>query len=1499
MKKMKSKFLMVCFAIFAFVISLTTYSLAFSLNGTDMSYNADLASYAENHPDDFIDADYTKFLNKKVYAGGGNRHGRQSDIDFRTSGCLYHREGDIAGTRNKIVGVIDIDGVNTKVNGKRVEFSSNIATRRKQEFAISKMGYAIWNAQNARVLDKENVQKNAIRYVWFRDDFCWLLKKYADIPRSFYTNSVNGVLTSGSVHGESYKDEIKKVQSNKYYKLQKTDSGNQSLKKDKNGNQYLGPFKIKYSGYDDVSNLTLTVDGVSYDISEYYTKSSSTYTQHTGDVVKNKSFYIKLQNTININDGNEHTWSLQLKTGTKKVYKARILLISNPNATGQNLLIWAAQKDRTKDKVKWNGNFSDSGTPKDCELKIMKVDDSGDDTPLPGVGFTITAEIKVWKFKEHQTAYKACTHYHSGYYQHDNDGYYDRAQTRPIPCSHYVSSWYDHPNNTCPWTKNVYEQVTKTMYLTSNGTWSDSSTILYTDSNGLIDVSNIVLPDAIEATNVESDGDKKELKAEYANDNVTATEVENNYYGYEYKTETSFKSYVLERNSSEVQVIENHQKYVKLSGYVWLDGGFGKETLRNDQYDVEEQPGVNNIPVYLVDKSGNVIKQTTTGTYDGYSEISGGQYQFTDVDLDEIKNGSYHVEFKYNGFYYSAVDSNLSENNTSKAEDTNTRDILNGKFTSVDGNGTQSLNVNGVTIDYGYINSHQSSIVNASNADVIASTDETGYNLYNGYDDETKEIRYVNFGMYEKEQTDYALTKDLYDVKVVVNNRSHIYRYANKRYNQDGTEKDSWGDMTVKFQNDNGTYSRAIYKSDANFEQTDDSKNLKVYATYKIALRNESVYLGRINSIVDYCDNRFNLINAGTEIGDNTDEISGDILQYSQKMGYDNKYSGYIVNANMLVYPETTSYLYLQFEVTNYNDIGNNWRMTLASGSDIDLNNVAEIYSYTTFKDYDTSSYLAVADNDSVPGNAIPGNIDTYEDDTDAARTFKLELGEQRSIEGNVFVDGTSSEKQVAKVRLGDGIFNNGETTVKGVKVELYDTETDSPAQIFNEQYGIFENAILDATGDDGHFEFSGYVPGNYVIKYTWGDSTYTVQYYKGTIYEKDRVNKYGEPTKNEFWYRGLVEGKFYDDTISPDVRATDAWDDKNTRIRIDQQMADLKYNTIEDEIKKAYTTTGSDYIKDTKMTSTTPNMEMSVECITDVTDSRDDEGTFDINNIDFGIVERARQELNLNKRVSGYKITLANGQVLVNTKVNEDGSLSETNPYTIWLAPQIDENGKLISNGLIKTEMDNEIIEGATLEIEYTMKVENVGELDYTTWDYYYYGRVPDDDSELVTISVEELLDYVDGRLPVVDNKWNLVGQDYLQKVNASQQNIKNELKTYITEKVKEPMTPKEPNNIRTVTLQTSKLLTSTDDNEFNNVAEITTVGKPEEPDIPKGTPVKVSGDSDGIRHFNKWDSQTITIIPSTGENRDYGTPIIVAIIIITVSGIGIIIIKKFIIDK
>ena len=216
----------------------------------------------------------------------------------------------------------------------------------------------------------------------------------------------------------------------------------------------------------------------------------------------------------------------------------------------------------------------------------------------------------------------------------------------------------------------------------------------------------------------------------------------------------------------------------------------------------------------------------------------------------------------------------------------------------------------------------------------------------------------------------------------------------------------------------------------------------------------------------------------------------------------------------------------------------------------------------------------------------------------------------------------------------------------------------------------------------------------------------------------------------------------------------------------------------------------------------------------------------------------------------------------------------------------------------MINEKKFNELIEGAKLEIEYTMTVKNISELDYTTWDYYDYGVIPSDD-KLVTISVSELLDYVDGRLSVVDDKWNSTDKNHLKDVNASEKDSKdiNELKPYITDKLTKPLTPKSPNNVNTVKLKTSKLLTSTDDNEFNNKSEITQVEKPDGP--VRGIPVKVTWGSDTFFHFNTRDSQTITILPSTGANKNYATPIIIVVCIIVIFGVGIVFIKKFVIDK
>lgn len=389
MEKIKNKSIIIILIFVALIITMTTSSKAsFDLNGKKISTNADLASYAESNPEKFVNTSYRELLKKTVTVGGGKKYGRASDINFFTSGCLYHRQSDIEGTLNKIVGVIDIDGSNATVNGEAIEFSSDETTRKRQEYAISKMGYAIWNAQQSKDTDKESVEKNAIRYLWFKDDFCWLLKKYTDIPKSFYTNSTNGALTTGTNDGDSYAKEIQEVEKNKYMQLHKTDTGTATIK-EKSGEQFLGPFKVSYSGYDDVKNLTLTIDGKSYKLDSYYIKESGSYKKQTGDIVKNKSFYVKLVNNVDMNK--QHKWSLKLETGNKKQYKAKIVLVSNPNASGQNLLIWGAEQIKGKDSVEWSG--STKGKPIGNQFSLQKVDDRDEEIPLEGVGFTFTKTV--------------------------------------------------------------------------------------------------------------------------------------------------------------------------------------------------------------------------------------------------------------------------------------------------------------------------------------------------------------------------------------------------------------------------------------------------------------------------------------------------------------------------------------------------------------------------------------------------------------------------------------------------------------------------------------------------------------------------------------------------------------------------------------------------------------------------------------------------------------------------------------------------------------------------------------------------------------------------------------------------------------------------------------------------------------------------------------------------------------------------------------------------
>ena len=897
--------------------------------------------------------------------------------------------------------------------------------------------------------------------------------------------------------------------------------------------------------------------------------------------------------------------------------------------------------------------------------------------------------------------------------------------------------------------------------------------------------------------------------------------------------------------------------------------GSGKDSLRNNLYRVGNNDandvGFSGIKVSLkeyqrTDSEGKLIGKevatTTTSELGKYSEIYGGEYLFTDVEISKLSN--YYIEYEYNGLKYKSVIVNTSAQNGSKATDEIETNIMDKKFERVDSTGNNEVSIKNsnlteiTKLGYGQTQNNVATPNFESNSitRVHANTKDTNYKISytnDDYKNEVTEIRNINLGLYQKEQADLSLTQDLENINVGVNGYWHIYKYAKRNLSDSGynkNDKNTWN-VGVKFKNSyTGTYRRAIYKADYEYEKADDrDKELKMYLTYKIAITNESSYLTKVNNIVDYFDNRYTLIGVGTGL-DTQNNITGNInVQAIEK--YKDNYQKCIINTNTIINSGESNYIYIQFRVERsgiLSIMNNNELMT----------NRAEINSYTVYKDNNGNTVAAI-DRDSVPGNAKIENINTFEDDTDSAPSIQLELKDDRKITGIVFVDSTTGKLKTGEIRQGNGQFDNGENTVAGVKVTLHE---------LNNSIGDIETT----TDANGNYEFSGYIPGQYTITYTWGNKDYKVQYYKGTVYDS---NRYQNNKDNKEWYKDSV-----------DTRKTDAIDNYEERKAIDKEVANITNHTVGEEVSKAYNGEQS-AITITKMNSVTPTMEFGVEYDTTVTDGTADKVEFIVKNVDFGIVERARQKLDLEKRVSTFKVTLANGQVLADAKVTEEGKLEGTTNHMTYMGPSTN------SKGYVKLEVDSELIEGATLEVGYEIKAINQSEVDYMSENYYKYGKK---EGNIATLTPSAVVDYLDKNLGFIEDNnrdWKQITSEDLEKLNAvkvGDTEYLNNKKILYTEATTKALKPTETVSVG---LNVSKLLTSSEDLTFNNDAEVAKITPPGNPPVvpPKYPPVVPAED--------------IIIVPSTGANMNYLLPTIVGMVSLVILGVGVFVIKKKVIDN
>lgn len=956
----------------------------------------------------------------------------------------------------------------------------------------------------------------------------------------------------------------------------------------------------------------------------------------------------------------------------------------------------------------------------------------------------------------------------------------------------------------------------------------EDATEFITDKNGEITIKNLVVGTYV------------------------AYETKNPNYGYEIIKEGQEKSITVDK-TAELQ-IPNKQKYIRLSGYVWVDKVFSKQASRNDLYKDNDYYSndilLDGITVRLIDKTtGKVVKEAKTA--------DGGKYLFTDVLVDEL--GNYHIEFEYDGLTYTNVIPHIDKDNGSKAaENSSVRDEFNKGFSVIEGStesnkGITKDSAGNPKYDLNYNidkNKHTSTLNNTGLYPITANTNETGYVIKDHFTPGQEEIKYINLGLYEREQPDIALVKDLYNVNVAINGYNHIYEYAN-RFNNQGEYGDGFN-VGVKFENKYGnmSYTRAIYEADKEYTSSDKSKELKVYVTYKISMKNESSNLQvQVNNIVDYYDSNYTLIKTGTGI-DEKGNVTGDISN-SGSQSYNDKYQKVIINTNSKIEHNKSADVYVQFEL-------NRDAVLKILNDKENLDNVVEINSYSVF-DTDGKVYAGI-DTDSNPGNAVPGDKTTYEDDTDSAPGLKLVVADKaREMTGKVFLDSTSNELKTGEVRQGDGMYTDGEKGIKDVKVTLKE----------NIENG---NVYEKTTNDKGDFKIEGYIPGDYTLTYTWGDKEYTVQNYKGTVYEKDR---YDANVTNKEWYKTDVN-----------TRYTDAIDNYNTRKKIDAEIAKVTNKTA--------TTIKT-------MDSTTPTMGISVEYTTtttaevadDIKEERRDKFNcpdFKIENIDFGIVERARQDLALRKRVNTFKVTLANGQVIADMTIDEKGNITGERNHVTYMGPS-----SSTGNGFVKLELDNELIQGATVEVEYEIKVTNNSELDYVSEDFYKYGIKSGNE---VTITPTSIIDYLDknwGFEAEKNKEWTVKSLDEIKNIVAKEV-YENEDSTIADKTILYTESLKgqklKPTESAKVNLNVSKVLSNSDEISLDNESEITELTK-DGGSRPISTPGNyVPGQE--AKETDESIAETVIVTPSTGANLEFIVPVMVGVIALVILGAGVVIIKK-----
>ena len=695
--------------------------------------------------------------------------------------------------------------------------------------------------------------------------------------------------------------------------------------------------------------------------------------------------------------------------------------------------------------------------------------------------------------------------------------------------------------------------------------------------------------------------------------------------------------------------------------------------------------------------------------------------------------------------------------------------------------------------------------------------------------------KHINLGVIEREKFDLKLTKDIFEIKVIINGKEHVYKCNRREDEPNKIEIELNGEMVeldergsdVLFESQDGVhnaYERDLRESDIQFidyitNRNQEDRRLRVFVTYKIRVTNQSNgnITGNVTKIRDYYDSDY-------------------LFEFDyadKKDSYISKPDGNTSNINWNATGQgntlETTDVGVALKAGEFFDIFTEYEVTtdalkrILSDESSTKENYAEIMGYSTtytdqrtFNDGDVinsaGDVAGLVDRDSRPGDfevtdevrdfvqysytddfkSKDGETKTkeslaiFQDDADKAPGLNLKLlSTLRELKGNVWEDKIVRETlEQNNIRIGNG-QNDDDQPIAELKVELIDINniTGSPdettssevygqcniADIYND--GSFKSAIT-LTDANGNYYFSGYVPGDYLVRFIYGErellvtnanggKVYNAQDYKSTLY-------------NDGDY-GIADGYYwYEET--KELKTSDAVDNFARRNEINSEIAnqDMTYNLIEilNYAKNKNDDNIDQLVKYGRLWADTEKLVMEVEYTEKEAEYSRDQyityKTYTVENVDFGLVERPRQELTVVKDVENVRIISNTGQTIFDA--------NEQTANLAWLKPTKSTTGNYYSrideNGFITATVDENLMHGSTVKILYKIIIENTGEKDYVdsngNVDQIFY-KTGNPHGNIVTNRVTNIVDYVENNLKfntdaTEDDKFDAVdtGQTY-----------------------------------------------------------------------------------------------------------------------------------------